>query len=143
MKTKTTAKAKQTRRKAENRNPRTCYAMSKDKATLYRFVNHAQRLDHLLRDKLLPIDALAFRAMTNADVTGKLIVHDMRGVALNPDPIPVPEAVPTVDTSKEVQQLLSTFKSGVAAILSEFSQKLDRFQPATTGGSIERLSPSH
>lgn len=151
MKTaKTAIKAKQTRRKAEHRNPRTCYAVSKDKQHIYRFVNHAQRQEFLLRDKLIPIDALMYRAMTNADVTGKLIFHDMRGTPFTQPSIPIPEATatesPIASVSKdEVTAILNTFKTGVASILSEFSQKLEQFtpQPQGQGGTIERLSPSH
>lgn len=152
MKTaKTAVKAKQTRRKAEHRNPRTCYAMSKDKKHVYRFVNHAQRLEYLMSDKLIPIDALAYRAMTNADITGKLIYHDMRGTPFTPS-VPIPEGSanevqvgPSTISNEDVQELLATFKTGVTSILNEFSQKLEQFtpQPQGQGGQVERLSPSH
>lgn len=132
------AKVKQIRSKSENRSPRTVYATSKDKTKLYRFVNSAQRAEYLLSDNLVPIDALTFRVMSNADVGGKLTLHDMRGIK------PTPNLVPIQHTSEEVQRLLETFKSGVSAILNEVSQKLDRFQPGTNvGSSIERTSTSH
>lgn len=147
MKTARTAvKAKTTRRKSEHRNPRTCYCVSKDKRHVYRFVNHAQRLDFLLRDKLIPIDALTYRAMTNADVTGKLIYHDMRGVPFTTPTEPLGTKSNVVSPSTgDVQELLETFKTGVASILSDFSTKLEQFTPQAHGqGSIvERLSPSH
>lgn len=129
---------KTTRRSFGPRNPRTYYAMTKDKTTLYRFGTHAHRLASMKQDKLVPIDALTYRAMQQNDIGNKLIHYDKRGQ--------VPEtATTTVVPPEDLAAALAEFRKGLG-VLAKFSKGMETLighLPQQGGGSFERPLPTH
>lgn len=103
MATKSTAKKrasanaapKRQRRELKPRSPRTYYAVDRSGLTLFRFLNHAQRLAAIRRDKVIPLGALEFRNRIAEDIEGKLTVKDMRGQVIpETDDAPVSAVAP-------------------------------------------------
>lgn len=139
MKTKTTIKKAQAKVKVrrarreyphvKQRSARTYYAATKDGSTLFRFANHAQRLNSIRQDKLIPIGALDFRTKVAEDVDGRLSIIDKRKDALVSDQVEQ-QAMPAVGLPEAIA-------AAVAAVLNPY---LARIPTGTVAGEQPRAS---
>jgi hypothetical protein len=106
------------RRTLKPRNARTYYAMTKDENTLIRFANHAQRLDAIRKEGLVPLGALEYREKIATDSEGKLKMLDRRGelkafeaaqaAAANAAPAPQPTTQTAPLSPKQTESVLES-----------------------------------
>jgi hypothetical protein len=96
--------------------------MDRTGLTLFRYLNHAQRLAAIRRDKVVPLGALEFRNKIAEDIEGKITIKDLRGQVIpEVDEAPV-SAVAAPGVSAEA------IAAAVAAAIRPY---LTQVQPAT------------
>lgn len=143
------------RRQSKNRNPRTYYAMTADNSTLYRFANHAHRLEVIRKEGLIPLGALEYREMIAGDSEGKLNLVDRRGEyakLLAAQRAATPAANDSVATGPitgaQTQAVLETKTAEEQTILSLGQAIADALKPFVEKGQIQvtaqgvRLAPA-